>query len=203
MAISESRPLVPESSRTPDAHVEPAFIQRWSARSLSNEPLAPSQVKSLFEAARWAPSASNLQPWLFIYADDDATLAVARPILRDGNRRWADRAPLLIFVFARRANPTTGEPNRLAAFDSGAAWMSIALQAHNLGLVAHAMGGIHPDRAFDVLGVPSDEYECLCAIAVGRRAAPDQLPDDLRAREAPSARKGIGELAFRGVFKRP
>jgi len=202
MTISQAGHVTPERIREPDAEVDMAFVQRWSARSLSTEPLLPSQVKSLFEAARWAPSASNLQPWLFIYADDEATLALARPILRDGNRRWADRAPLLIFLFARRTNPTTGEVNRLAAFDTGAAWMSLALQAHNLGLVAHAMGGIHLVRAYEILGVPSEEYECLCAIAVGRRAAPEHLPDDLRARETPSARKETGEFALRGAFRR-
>lgn len=202
MASPESRPPAPPSTRTPHAEVDAAFVERWSPRSFSDETLAPGQVESLFEAARWAPSASNLQPWLFVYADDEETLARARPIVRDGNRRWADRAPLLVFVFARRANPATGEPNRLAAFDTGAAWMSLALQAQKLGLVAHAMGGIHQDRAYAILGVPGEEYESLCAIAVGRRAEPDALPDDLRAREVPSTRRPIGEFALRGAFKR-
>jgi nitroreductase len=202
MATPQPELAAVPSTRTPEADVDDAFVQRWSPRSFSDEPLAPEQVRSLFEAARWAPSASNLQPWLFVYADDAETLALARPILRDGNRRWADRAPLLVFVFARRANPATGAANHLAAFDTGAAWMSLALQAQKLGLVAHAMGGIHPDRAYAILGVPSDEYESLCAIAVGRRAAPDHLPDDLRAREVPSTRKAVGEFALRGAFKR-
>jgi nitroreductase len=201
MATHEPQLSAPHSTRTPEAHVDDAFVQRWSPRSLSDEPLAPEQVRSLFEAARWAPSASNLQPWLFVYADDEASLALSRPILRDGNRRWADRAPLLVFVFARRANPTTGELNRLAAFDTGAAWMSLALQAQKLGLVAHAMGGIHPERAYAILGVRPEEYESLCAVAVGRRAAPDTLPDDLRAREVPSTRKAVAEFARRAVFK--
>src|SRR5580692_3789066 len=125
--------------RVADADVDPSFVQRWSPRAFLSEPLDPAAVQSLFEAARWAPSASNLQPWLFVYADDDETLALARPILRNGNRRWADRAPLLVFVFARRSNPTTGEVNRLAAFDTGAAWMSLALQAQKPGLLPHAM----------------------------------------------------------------
>jgi nitroreductase len=202
MANTESEHIAPRSTRSPDAEVDAAFVQRWSPRSLSAEPLALGQVRSLFEAARWAPSASNLQPWLFVYADDEETLALSRPILRDGNRRWADRAPLLIFVFARRFNPATGEPNRLAAFDTGAAWMSLALQAQKLGLVAHAMGGIHPERAYAILGVPGDEYESLCAVAVGARAEPDTLPDDLRAREVPSTRRPAGEFALRGGFRR-
>ena len=188
--------------RIPEAEVDALFVERWSSRAFSSEPLAAAQVRSLFEAARWAPSASNLQPWLFVYADDEPSLARARPILRDGNRRWADRAPLLVFLFARRADPKTGQPNHLAAFDTGAAWMSLALQAAKLGLVAHAMGGIHPDRAHAILGVPSEEYECLVGVAIGKRAAPDDLPDDLRAREVPSHRRPVAEFAHAGGFRR-
>src|SRR5277367_1265614 len=107
--------------RVADADVDPSFVQRWSPRAFLSEPLDPAAVESLFEAARWAPSASNLQPWLFVYADSEALLERVRPIVRDSNRRWADRAPLLVFVFARRHNPKTGDPNHLAAFDTGAA----------------------------------------------------------------------------------
>src|SRR4051812_27553391 len=118
MATEVSRAL-----RVPEAGVDPSFVERWSPRSFHPEPIDPEAVQALFEAARWSPSASNLQPWLFVYADTEALLERVRPIVRDGNRRWADRAPLLVFIFARRNNPKTGEPNRLAAFDTGAAWM--------------------------------------------------------------------------------
>jgi nitroreductase len=203
MASPQPKDLAaPAATRIPDADIDHAFLRRWSSRSFASEPLAPEQIRSLFEAARWAPSASNLQPWLFVYADDEETLSLARPIVRDGNRRWADRAPLLVFVFARRANPNTGDPNRLAAFDTGAAWMSLALQAERLGLVTHAMGGIHHDRAYEVLGVPRDDYESLCAVAVGKRDSPELLPDDLRSRETPSVRRPVGEIALRGSFNR-
>jgi nitroreductase len=189
-------------TRIPDAEVDAAFVERWSPRAFLSEPLDPAAVQSLFEAARWAPSASNLQPWLFVYADTEALLEQARPIVRDGNRRWADRAPLLIFVFARRHNPKTGEPNRLAAFDTGAAWMSLALQAAKLGLHTHAMGGIHHDRVYEALGVSPDDFEALCAVAVGKRGARDALPEDLQAREAPNERKNRDEFAHRGTFRR-
>ena len=201
MALSLPTTATTVATRTPDADVDPAFVGRWSSRSFSSEPLAPDHVRSLFEAARWAPSASNLQPWLFVYADDGETLARARPIVRDNNRRWADGAPLLVFVFARRKHAKTGEDNRLAAFDTGAAWMSLAIQAHKLGLVTHAMGGIHQDRAYEVLGVPKAEYESLCAVAIGKRDAAELLPEDLRARETPSIRRPVSEFALRGAFK--
>jgi nitroreductase len=188
--------------RTPDAEIDPSFVQRWSPRAFSSEPLEPALVHSLFEAARWAPSASNLQPWLFVYADTEESLAKVRPIVRDGNRRWADRAPLLVFVFARRHNPKTGEPNRLAVFDTGAAWMSLALQAGKLGLYTHAMGGIHQDRAYEILAVAPEEYESLCAIAIGKRGSRDELPEDLQAREAPNERRPRGEFVHHGAFRR-
>lgn len=190
------------SSRAPHAEVDAVFVDRWSPRSFASERPTPEQVRSLFEAARWAPSASNVQPWLFVYANDEETLARARPLLRDGNRRWADRAPLLLFIFARRLNPKTGEPNRLAAFDTGAAWMALALQAVKLGLVAHAMGGVHRDRVNEELGLPAEEYEFLCGVAIGKRGAPELLPQDLQEREIPSSRKPTSEFVLR-AFARP
>jgi nitroreductase len=192
-----------DQDRVVHGRVDPQFVERWSSRSFLSDTLEPTVVAALFEAARWAPSASNVQPWLFVYADDEERLARLRLIVRDGNRRWADRAPLLIVVFARLNNPKTGEPNRLAAFDAGAAWMSLALQATRLGLVAHAMGGIHPDRAHDALGVPKAEFQCLCAVAVGRRGPRDALPNDLQAREVPSDRKPAHEFAHLGVYRAP
>jgi nitroreductase len=185
------------SSRAPHAEVDPLFVERWSPRSFAGERLTADQVRSLFEAARWAPSGSNVQPWFFVYADDEESLARARPLLRDGNRRWADRAPFLLFIFARRVNPKTGEPNRLAAFDTGAAWMALALQAVKLGLVAHAMGGVHRDRVNEELGLPAEEYEFLCGVAIGKRGAPELLPQDLQEREVPSSRKPTSEFARR------
>ena len=183
--------------RTPHAEVDPLFLDRWSPRSFLPDSLAAEQVRSLFEAARWAPSASNLQPWLFVYADDAESLSRARPLLRDNNRRWAERAPLLVFVFSRRQNPKTGEPNRLAAFDTGAAWMALALQAVKLGLVTHAMGGVHRDRVHEVLGVSNDDYDFLCGIAIGKRGPSEVLPEDLRAREVPSSRREAHESVVR------
>src|SRR6185295_13197217 len=94
-----------ESPRLAEGDVDPLFIGRWSTRAFSPEPIPKERIASLFEAARWAPSASNLQPWLFVYASDAASLERARALLREPNRRWAGSVPLLIFVFARRLHP--------------------------------------------------------------------------------------------------
>jgi nitroreductase len=198
MELSTVPPSVLE--RVADAHVDPVFLQRWSRRAFSSEPLAPEVLQTLFEAARWAPSASNQQPWLFVYADDEATLAAARPLLKENNQRWAGRAPLLVFVFARRIHPETGKPIRTASFDTGAAWFSLALQAQKLGLVARAMGGVYHERTYEALAVPAAEFESMIAIAVGRPAARDELPEDLAAREVPSQRKQQREFVFKGSY---
>jgi nitroreductase len=188
-------------ARVADAAVASMFVERWSRRAFAERPVSREHVRSLFEAARWTPSASNLQPWLFVYADDAESLARARPILFDSNRRWADKAPLLIFAFARNRHPTRNVVNHTSAFDTGAAWMAIALQAHALGLVSHAMGGFHHELAHDTLSVPRADFTAYAAIAVGHPGDPEQLPDDLKARELPSARKPVSQFAFRDSYQ--
>jgi nitroreductase len=176
------------------------FLDRWSPRAFVDEPIAEHQVQSLFEAARWAPSCYNEQPWLFIYAvgrEDRERFATALVVK---NRLWATRAPLLIFVLARRNFAATGKPDRHAAFDAGAAWMSLALQARKLGLHAHAMAGFDQGKAYEILGVPREEFEVMAAVAVGRRGDESQLPDDLAAKEAPNTRKPLAEVALQGRY---
>jgi len=194
-------PPRPASARVPDARVASMFVDRWSRRALSPTPLGADTVQSLLEAARWAPSSGNSQPWLFVYADDEETLAEARPVLNDANRRWADKAPLLLFVFARRNDVRNGKPLLSGQFDTGSAWMSLALQAHALGLTAHGMLGFHRDKAHEVFGVPSDVYEVMAAIAVAYPGDVDALPEDLKAREQPNSRKPVAEFAFRARFR--
>lgn len=188
--------------REPESKVDAIFLERWSRRALSDRPLSAEQIASLFEAARWAPSASNQQPWLFVYASQPESLSRARALLKEQNQRWASRAPLLIFVFARKQNPETGQPIRTAAFDTGAAWQSLALQAHQLGLSTRAMGGIHLDQTYDVLSVPREEYEAIIGIAVGYPAERESLPPDLHEREQPNSRKSAREFVFEGRYER-
>jgi nitroreductase len=178
------------------------FVERWSRRAISPRPLTADTVRTLFEAARWAPSASNSQPWLFVFGDDATTLANLRPVLNDKNQRWATTAPLLIFAFARQLS-ASGKPLPTAQFDTGSAWMSLALQAHALGLVTHAMAGFHHDKVYEATGVPADEYVALAAIAVGYPGEVLLLPEDLRARETPSQRKPSGEFALKGRYRAP
>jgi nitroreductase len=139
----------------------------------------------------------NEQPWLFVYADDAATRARLLPLLAPGNRSWAERAPLLILLFTRRSFRRTGERNRHAAFDAGATWMSLALQARRLGLFAHAMGGFDAEASYAAAGVSAAEWEAMVAIAVGRKGPDDALPDALRQREQPTPRRPLVDVARR------
>jgi nitroreductase len=201
-SITAAPATPPSSSRLPEAEVDPIFVQRWSTRAFSAQPVPAEALRSLFEAARWAPSASNVQPWLFVYASG-ADLTGARELLREPNQRWAGSVPVLIFVFARRHHPETQQALRTAAFDTGAAWFSLALQAEKLGLRTHAMGGIQHERVHAALGVPAEDYESIAAIAVGYPGAASELPADLAAREAPNARKSQREFVFAGRYVSP
>lgn len=189
-------------ARETDARVASMFVERWSRRAISPHPLSSDTLASLLEAARWAPSANNAQPWLLVYGHDEASLAGLRPVLNDKNQRWANSAPLLMFVFARR-HWSNGKPNPTAEFDAGAAWMSLALQAHALGLVTHGMAGFHHDKVYEATGVPPEEYVALAGIAVGYPGDEALLPEDLRAREKPSQRKPSREFAFKGRYQAP
>jgi len=189
------------SHRSPDSPVDPIFVDRWSRRALSTREIPAESVRSLFEAARWAPSASNAQPWLFIFNDDPETLERARPLVNEKNRVWAQRAPLLVFIFARRTHPETGKPLRTGAFDTGAAWFSLALQAHKLGLSTRAMGGINHEAAYATFGVPRELYESMAGVAVGYPGAREDLPADVAEREIPSPRRSAGMFAFKGLYR--
>jgi len=119
-------------------------------------------------------------------------------VLAEGNQAWANTAPLLVFVFSKKHFAHNGNPNRWADFDTGAAWMALALQAQKLGLHSHAMGGFDADKAFAVTGTHPDEYNAICAVAIGKLGDISELPDELRERESPSERKALSEIAFSG-----
>lgn len=187
--------------RKPEAEVDPQFLDRWSPRALRPDPLTREQVASLFEAARWAPSCFNEQPWRLVYGlagepEHDRLAGLLVP----ANQAWAARAPLLLIFFARRNFTHNDKPNRTAAFDVGSAWMSLALEARRLGLYAHGMAGFDVQRSYSDLGVDPDQFEALAAVAVGALADPVTLPEPLRAREAPSDRNPQSSFAFHGRF---
>lgn len=189
--------------RLPDHPIAPQFPARWSPRSFTDREVTEAEVMSLLEAARWAPSASNHQPWRLVWArrGEDGFAAI-HSALASGNQVWAGRAGVL-FALASKDTVTNREgdeaPNRTAGFDTGAAWMSLALQAQAMGLAAHAMGGFDKDALAAAVGLP-DGHTLHCVVAVGEQGPAEALPDDLRAREKPSGRKPVDEIAVHGRF---
>ena len=190
------------ASRHATHDILPMFTQRWSPRAFTDQPVTEAQVLTLLEAARWAPSASNLQPWRFIYGirgepEFDTLLSLLIPF----NEGWANRAGALIFA----ASFTTLDGERQIpthAFDAGAAWMSLALQAHSMGLFAHAMGGLEFEKAPLVLNLP-ENLKLYAGIAVGYQGSPDTLSEKLRGRETPSDRQPLSAMAFKGRYDEP
>jgi len=175
------------------------FTERWSSKAFSDQALSKDQISSLFEAAHWAPSASNRQPWLFVYATDGPDREKFNMLLNEGNSRYAPNAGMMVLVFARMVDDE-GKKNRTAQFDTGAAWMSLALQANRMGLNTRAMGGIDLDATYDVVGISSDKFEAICAIAVGYRGTDDDIHERMVKENYANDRKDVSEIAFKGTY---
>ena len=170
---------------------------------MSGESLPDSELARLFEAARWAPSSYNDQPWRFLYAHRDSPhWDTFLDLLVDFNRQWANKAAVLIVMLSRTTREKNGQPAPTHSFDTGAAWQNLALQGRAQGLVVHGMGGFDYDRARRDLQVPP-EYAVEAMAAVGKPAAVEALPEDLREMEVPSGRKEISEIAFAGPMTGP
>ncbi|MFY4813467.1 nitroreductase family protein [Haloarcula sp. AONF1] len=188
--------------RDPVHNVDPLFVNRWSPRAMTGDSLADDDLHSLFEAARWAPSAFNNQHWRFVYAtrEDDEWDAFLS-LLNEANRSWARDAGALIAVFSKVTLDHNDEPAVTRSFDTGAAWQNLALEGARRDLAVHPMAGFDWDRIHDTLGVPEDEFDAEAMVAVGERADPETLPDDLKEREEPSGRKPLDEIVFNGRFE--
>ena len=179
--------------------------RRWSPRAFADRMVEPEQLQSLFEAARWAPSSNNEQPWHFIVGTKADPPAHDRLVacLKEGNRKWAFRAPVLILSVARLNFEDEGTPNRHAWHDTGMAALSLCLQATALGMVAHQMAGFEIEKARTDLGIPAG-YEPVAMIAVGYPGDPASLPDYLRERELkPRERKAVTEFVSHGRWNGP
>ena len=188
--------------RISDHPIEAIFLDRTSPRAFTGAPIDDADLLSMLEAARWAPSSSNVQPWRFIYAKRDTPQwGPVFDTLMPGNQRWAEKAGALV-VFISDLHMMRGGERVVSAwhaFDTGSAWMSLALQAHRMGYASHAMGGFFSDKARLNLHVP-DGFDINTVVAIGKRGPADTLPDDLKAREAPTPRRPLAESLFHGVF---
>ena len=180
--------------------VDEIFLDRWSPRAMSGESVSEEDLLTLFEAARWAPSSYNNQPWRILYARRgaehwDAFLG----LLVEGNQAWAKDAGALLLFVSKETFDFNGKPYPTHSFDTGAAWENLALQATMLGLVTHGMQGFDYERARAELRVP-EGFRVEAMVAVGHPGDPARLPEPLREREAPSGRKALSEITCEGAF---
>jgi nitroreductase len=173
--------------------------KRWSPRAYSEENVPESEVMALLEAARYAPSCFNEQPWRFIVAMAQDELELMRGLLTETNQSWANKAPVLAAIIAKKQFGS-GKDNYWHMFDSGTAWGFFALEAQRRGLIAHAMGGYNREKAQVMLGVP-EEYSVITIVAVGKYGDKSQLPAALQSREQPNIRKPLSEIVSRGRFR--
>ena len=195
LSISELNRL----KHAPDADgVLPIFLERWSPRAFDNRDVSPADLAKVFEAARWAASSGNGQPWKFLVGPrNSATHNKIYEALVDFNKEWAGHAPVLILGTALAVSPHSGKPNAYALYDLGAAASYLTLQAASQGLVAHQMGGFSHDTARRLLEIP-DNYALGSVIALGYQGEPAALPTPtLVEREvAPRERKPTKDIVF-------
>jgi nitroreductase len=188
-----------------DYPIHELLQKRWSPRAFADKPVEPDKLKRLLEAARWAPSSFNGQPWAFIIGtkDQPADYAKVLSCLVEFNQSWAKAAPVLMITAARLNFEHNNEPNRHAFHDVGQAIANLTLQATAEGLFVHQMAGILPDVAKKTLAIP-DGWEAVTGVAIGYLGDPAALPEKLREREAtPSPRKPLAQIAFAGSWGKP
>jgi nitroreductase len=188
-----------------DAPINELIRRRWSPRAFADRLVEPEKLRTLFEAARWAASSGNVQPWTFIVATKDDTENFNRVLrtFNENNQGWAKSAPVIGLSVAARYLPQSANPSRHAFHDVGQATATLALQASDLGLQLHQMGGISPDKAREIFGIPPG-YEVVAGLAIGYPGDPNTLPDKLRERElAPRQRKPLAEFVFTGKWGSP
>jgi len=188
-------------TRQSPCNVNPLILNRWSPRSMTGEELDEDTIMSLFEAARWAPSSYNNQPWRFIYAKRN-TLHWNKlfSLLAELNKVWTKNAAVLVVVIARKNFELNETYSITHQFDAGAAWENLALEASSRGLVAHGMQGFDYERAKADLQIP-DNFDVMAMIAIGKKGPKDNLPAQLQEREYPNGRKPLAEIIMEGQFR--
>ncbi len=175
--------------------IYPLLKERWSARSFKNQRITQEDIACLLEAASWAPSSMNEQPWRFRVASNGSE-AFNKMVdcLSSGNQIWAQHAPVLILSTAE-THHANGHPNVYAWYDTGAANQSLLLQAASMGILGHLMGGFHSNKAIDLFDIPPTQLPVVF-IALGYPDDPEKLPEPFMTRELSSrTRKPIQEFA--------
>jgi len=196
--------MTTSSQRIAEFEVAPQFINRWSPRAFTGEAIPENTLFAFFEAARWAPSASNEQPWRFIYTRrGDASWQGFVDVLSENNRQWAQNASALVIIVSKKtraARDGGGEQtSRSHSFDTGAAWAHFALQASLSGWATHGIGGFDREKSRELFQIP-ENYAVEAAVAIGRQGERETLPESLRGRETPNGRLPLNNIVFAHTF---
>jgi nitroreductase len=189
-----------KAARHADHDVDAIFLNRWSPRAFSSEPVDDETLMRAFEAARWAPSSYNEQPWRFIIARTPEDREKFYDFLTPGNQAWNKNVPVLVVVISKKTFTHDGLTNLTNQFDAGCAWGYLALGAYQNGLITHGMVGFDHGKVRTVLEVP-DDYDILAMIAIGKRGDISDLPPAVQAREKISDRRPIAESIMEGKFQ--
>jgi nitroreductase len=190
------------NGRTAIHPVAPIFLERWSPRAFTGEAIPEAELLTILEAAHWAPSSYNSQPWRFIYAlRGTPEWEPFLGLLNEFNRSWAQAAGAIVIVASKIAMAVPGKDVPVESyshsFDAGAAWGYLALQASISGWAAHAMVGFDMPKTVEALGINAD-HRVEAAIAIGRKGDPSILPEGIRAREVPSPRNALETVVKMG-----
>jgi nitroreductase len=188
------------STRKADHPIDDIFLDRWSPRAMSGEEIPEADLMVLFEAARWAPSSNNNQPWRILYARRSGEhWPLFFDLLVDANKVWARNAAVLLLFISKTTFDHNGKPCITHSFDTGAAWQNLALQGFLKGYVVHGMQGFDYERAGTTLGIP-DGYRVEAMAAIGRPGDKESLPEELRKREVPNDRRDLKQTVCEGPF---
>lgn len=189
------------SQRRSQYPIQPLILNRWSPRALSGELMTAEELMPLFEAARWAPSSYNSQPWRFIYAlRETAFWQPLFDLLIEWNQNWCKRAAALVLILSRKRLELNDKPSITHSFSAGAAFENLCLEGTARNYVVHGMEGFDYERARTVCAVP-DLYAIEAMAAIGRLGKVEDLPEEVQKKEVPSQRKPLKELLFEGTFK--
>jgi len=194
--------ILPEvkKHRKAEYAIHPLILNRWSPRAMTGEGLSDDELMPLFEAARWAPSSYNNQPWRFLYAKRNTKYwDNFFNLLVEFNQSWAKNAAVLVVIISKKNFDHNNKPAVTHRLDAGAAWENLALEGSSRGLVVHGMEGFDYQKARDVLCIP-EEYDIEAMAAIGKRAGKEVLPKEMQEREIPSQRKALKEMVIEGSF---
>jgi nitroreductase len=185
------------NTRSSDYDIEDIFLKRYSPRAMSGVAITKEELMTLFEAARWAPSASNNQSWRFLYAiRETPDFELFLSYLNESNQIWCKNSGALVIILSKKTFDD-GKPNPTHSFETGSAWENFALQGAVMNLVVHGMAGYNKEMLRESLGVPED-YEIELMVTVGYPGDKETLPEKLQSREAPSTRKELDQIVFEG-----